>query len=55
MTSLLLTTSGAEGGAGLFFVSSDKKHFFTKRVVRHWVRLPREVVNAPRVSVFNKH
>lgn len=57
MTSLLCTASwgGGEGRAELFsFVSSDRKNFFTTRVVRHWDRLPREVVNAPSMSVF-KH
>ncbi|KAK4826838.1 hypothetical protein QYF61_011646 [Mycteria americana] len=32
-----------------------RKHFFTKRVVKPWNRLPREVVNAPSVSVFKRH
>jgi len=29
------------------------KHFFTKRVVKHWNRLPREVAYAP--SLFKRH
>ncbi|KFR16286.1 hypothetical protein N306_01983, partial [Opisthocomus hoazin] len=29
-----------------------RKEFFTKRVVKHWNRLPREAVDAPSLAVF---
>ncbi|KAK4829900.1 hypothetical protein QYF61_007292 [Mycteria americana] len=32
-----------------------RKHFFTKRVVKHWNRLPRGVVDAPSPPVFKRH
>ncbi|KAK4826712.1 hypothetical protein QYF61_010927 [Mycteria americana] len=32
-----------------------RKHLFTKRVVKPWNRLPREMVDAPSLSVFKRH
>ncbi|GAB0208170.1 mitochondrial enolase superfamily member 1 [Grus japonensis] len=32
-----------------------RKHFFTERVAKPWNRLPREMVDAPCLSVFKRH
>lgn len=31
-----------------------RKHFFSEMIVKHWIRLPRKVMESPSLQVFKK-
>jgi len=50
----VMCKNGSELHQGRFRLDI-RKHFFTKRVVKHRDRLPREAVDVPSLSLFKRH
>lgn len=54
VTSHMIRRNGLKGHQESFILDT-RKNFFTQRAVKHWNRLPREVLELPSLEELKRH